>query len=209
MADAQAAKAPPRRRNREASRRALLDAGIALFSQQGYDAATTRAIAAHAGLNEQLITRYFGGKAGLLTAVYAHFLEQRDNDAAYAALPLAGSAGEEIGRFLHWKHEHLHAIASLLQIVLPQLVRDPALAPGFDNGITQRGALILAGRLDALKAMGKVRADADTARVAQLVIWQSLALSFLMRRFAGDRDREILRLIDIFAQEMGAGLAGG
>ncbi|WP_176400429.1 TetR/AcrR family transcriptional regulator [Sphingobium sp. Z007] len=209
MADAQAANAPPRRRDREASRRALLDAGIALFSQQGYDAATTRAIAARAGLNEQLITRYFGGKAGLLAAVYAHLLEQRDNDAAYAALPLADSASEEIGRFLHWKHEHLHAIAALLQIVVPQLVRDPALAPGFDNSITQRGAVILADRLDALKAMGKVRADADTARVAQLVIWQSLALSFLMRRFAGDRDREILLLIDIFAQEMGAGLATG
>ena len=197
MVDVKAVKTPTRRRDREASRRALLDAGIALFSQQGYDAATTRAIAAHAGLNEQLITRYFGGKAGLLSAVYAHFLERRDNDAAYAALPPSGSAQEEIGRFLHW------------QIVLPQLVRDPTLAPGFDNSITQRGAIILAERLDGLKRAGKVRADADTARVAQLVVWQSLSLSFLMRRFAGDRDREILRLIDVFAQEMGAGLATG
>ncbi|HCW62021.1 MULTISPECIES: TetR/AcrR family transcriptional regulator [Sphingobium] len=209
MVDVKAVKTPTRRRDREASRRALLDAGIALFSQQGYDAATTRAIAAHAGLNEQLITRYFGGKAGLLSAVYAHFLERRDNDAAYAALPPSGSAQEEIGRFLHWKHDHLHDIARLLQIVLPQLVRDPTLAPGFDNSITQRGAIILAERLDGLKRAGKVRADADTARVAQLVVWQSLSLSFLMRRFAGDRDREILRLIDVFAQEMGAGLATG
>lgn len=36
-----------------------------LFSEKGYDATTVRAIAAEAGVAPNLVTRYFGGKAGL------------------------------------------------------------------------------------------------------------------------------------------------
>ena len=45
----------PRKRDREASKQAFMQAGLTVFSKLGYDAATTRAIAAEAGLNEQLI----------------------------------------------------------------------------------------------------------------------------------------------------------
>ncbi|WP_169731981.1 TetR/AcrR family transcriptional regulator [Glycomyces arizonensis] len=47
------------------SRRRLLDAALAEFAEKGYAGATVRAIAARAGVNTQLISYYFGGKAGL------------------------------------------------------------------------------------------------------------------------------------------------
>jgi AcrR family transcriptional regulator len=54
-----------------ASRRALLDAGRALFVEVGYERATTREIGERAGVDPALISRYFGGKEGLYLAAIA------------------------------------------------------------------------------------------------------------------------------------------
>jgi AcrR family transcriptional regulator len=54
-----------------ASRRALLDAGRALFVEVGYDRATTREIGDRAAVDPALISRYFGGKEGLYLAAIA------------------------------------------------------------------------------------------------------------------------------------------
>jgi len=60
-----------RRDDSERARRseALIDSATRAFARNGFEAATTRQIAAEAGCSEGLIHRYFGGKAGLLDAV--------------------------------------------------------------------------------------------------------------------------------------------
>ena len=70
----------PRKRDKEASKQALLRAGLDVFSKYGYEASTTKMVAAEAGLNEQLITRYFGGKSGLLLAALAAFIDEEADD---------------------------------------------------------------------------------------------------------------------------------
>ena len=60
-------RAPPRRRDAQATRAALLEAAKAQFAALGYDSATLREIAAVAGADVALIKRYFGGKEGLFT----------------------------------------------------------------------------------------------------------------------------------------------
>jgi AcrR family transcriptional regulator len=60
-------RAPPRRRDAQATRAALLEAAKAQFAALGYDSATLRDIAAGAGADVALIKRYFGGKEGLFT----------------------------------------------------------------------------------------------------------------------------------------------
>jgi AcrR family transcriptional regulator len=58
-----------RTRDRAGKKQALIDAALKLFASKGYDATTTREIAACAGCAEGLIHRYFSGKAGLLPAL--------------------------------------------------------------------------------------------------------------------------------------------
>ncbi|MFE2377594.1 TetR family transcriptional regulator [Streptomyces sp. NPDC059398] len=60
-----------RRRDARGTRRLLLDAAAKLFAERGYEAATVRDIAAHAGVNQALLFRYFGSKQALLTEVMA------------------------------------------------------------------------------------------------------------------------------------------
>lgn len=54
----------------QTSRGRLLAAGKTLFAQSGYEQTSTAAIARSAGSSESQLIRYFGGKAGLLEAIF-------------------------------------------------------------------------------------------------------------------------------------------
>ena len=59
----------------DATREALVLAGIELFAKVGYHAASSRALAEAAGANQALIGYHFGGKQGLYMAVFQHIGE--------------------------------------------------------------------------------------------------------------------------------------
>ncbi len=60
-----------RRRNSVATRAALLAAATAHFARESYDNVSLREIAADAGVDVALVSRYFGGKEELFEAVLA------------------------------------------------------------------------------------------------------------------------------------------
>ncbi len=72
---------PPKLRDAERSKRALLQAGTELFAEKGYSRARLRDIAGRAGVDAALVIRYFGSKHGLYQATL-------DNDDS-SGLPLA------------------------------------------------------------------------------------------------------------------------
>ncbi|RDI61355.1 TetR/AcrR family transcriptional regulator [Nocardia pseudobrasiliensis] len=83
-------------RDAERTRRCLLEAAFDEFSARGFAGARVGDIAARAGVNKQLITYYFGGKAGLYRALQQQWLD-READFADPDLPL----GEVATRYLH------------------------------------------------------------------------------------------------------------
>lgn len=54
----------------QTSRARLLTAGKMLFARLGYEGTATSAIAREAGTSESQLVRYFGGKSGLLEAIF-------------------------------------------------------------------------------------------------------------------------------------------
>src|SRR5438105_14716310 len=52
------------------SRSRLLAAGKSLFAKLGFENVSTAAIAREAGTSESQLVRYFGGKSGLLEAIF-------------------------------------------------------------------------------------------------------------------------------------------
>lgn len=58
-----------RRRDPDRARERLLDAAAEEFGEKGFAGARVKRIAERAGLNQQLISYYFGGKAGLYEAL--------------------------------------------------------------------------------------------------------------------------------------------
>ncbi|MFB4317591.1 TetR family transcriptional regulator [Actinomadura sp. 21ATH] len=67
-----------RKTDAERSRRLLLDAALEEFAAKGYAGARVQDIADRAGVNKQLISYYFGGKAGLYREIGRRWLEREE-----------------------------------------------------------------------------------------------------------------------------------
>ena len=155
----------PRLRDRERTRRALLDAALAEFSEKGFAGARVSAIAARAGVNKQLISYYFGGKRGLRDALVAEWLEA---EAEFARPEL--TLGELVGAYVRSGVEH----RAISRFFLREAVED-ADAGG---GIGEEEVALLRRRQEA----GELPADLDPAFV--LLALQGAASAGLV--FPGD-----------------------
>lgn len=83
-----------RQRDPERTRKLILDAATAEFAAHGYAGARTGAIAAKAGVNQQLLWYYFDGKEGLYQAISERWRE-RERELATPDMPLS----EQIRRY--------------------------------------------------------------------------------------------------------------
>jgi AcrR family transcriptional regulator len=114
-----------RRRDRAGKTKALILAATTLFARQGYEATTTRAIAAYAGCAEGLIHRYFGGKSGLLFNIVNVHLREEKNPASesleYATLE------EEIRHLMDWQLDHVWREREFLRVAFSSAILQPRL----------------------------------------------------------------------------------
>ena len=76
-----------RQRDPERTRQRILDAAAAEFGAHGYAGARIRAIAARAGVNQQLVSYYFEGKEGLYQAMSQQW-QQRQRELAPPGTPM-------------------------------------------------------------------------------------------------------------------------
>ncbi len=135
------------KRDPENTRRVLLAAGAALFSELGYDAVPIEQIAARAGVNKALISYHFGGKRGLYAAILASGFEQiaRRFEAAEAGARDAAAA--------------LHALLQVFGAFyrehpdFPSLFMREVLSTGIDPGVVPHFVAII-GVVRRLAARG-------------------------------------------------------
>jgi AcrR family transcriptional regulator len=100
----------------------LLEAAISLFSEQGYAATGTRAIAARAKCNVALISHYFGSKEGLLREVIVRGIAAvGDELRALHAAPMP--AEERLERLIDYMVDHFDRCCQGMQIVCHELAQ--------------------------------------------------------------------------------------
>ena len=101
-----------RRRDARRTRQRLIEVAGRHFAEHGYDGTSVRAVATEAGVAANLITRYFGGKAGLFAAATTIDLHAR------AALPGPPQAlGDRIARGVVQRWESADAADPLLMMI--------------------------------------------------------------------------------------------
>src|SRR5918997_5983124 len=91
------------------SRDRLLEAAKRLFALQGYEQTATSAIAREAGTSESQLMRYFGGKVGLLDALFNEAWEQ---------------INERVRKVAQQAPNSRAAIIDVLQLITTTLARD-------------------------------------------------------------------------------------
>ena len=187
-----------RRRDKAATKQALLEAAMQVFAARGFDAATTRDVAAKAGANEQLIQRYFGGKAGLLIAILERFGSEEQRCAGTLP-PAQDSVEAEIAGFLSFHLHHGLACRDFLKVALYRAIVDPAVAGEMSRTVAAARIPGLRQRLEA--------PSADLDAVATALSSLSFSLGFIDQVVFGMAPERAAAIAHSMAGIIAAGLA--
>lgn len=182
-----------RRHDAEATRRALLEAGRAVFDEAGYDRATTREIGERAGVDPALIARYFDGKEGLFLAVIAE-LPGED-----AELLVLSDPRVLLGRLVSWWDERGHSPIS-------RALASPVLTPEMRSTVSAVvGGRLLAEQAEELRRRGVP----DPELRAELLV--AIAVGVAMTRSNGALEKlaaapleQVLAVLEPLAEALAA-----
>jgi AcrR family transcriptional regulator len=159
-----------RRRDSDRTREALLNAALTEFADKGFAGARVSEIAERAGVNQQLISYYFGGKDGLYKAILDRWHEQE------AQLTEAGISLEELAwRYLQAGHLQPELQRLFIREMLDQDPGEVAYEPEAED---LRG-------LRARQAAGEIASELDPAFV--LLVLQAAVVAGII--FPGDVKR--------------------
>jgi AcrR family transcriptional regulator len=148
------------------SRERILEAAARVYSKHGFRGATTRLIAAEAGVNEVTLFRTFGSKGALLEAV----LEASDHGDHVDPLPALPVHPES--ELTEWVSAHLEGVRALRPMLIhaiSELDERPEVAD-----FACRGRVDVHARLDEyvskLRQMGHIDPSADTFAAVTMLI---------------------------------------
>ncbi len=183
----------PKRRDRAATRTALLEAARRRFAEQGFDGTGVREIAADAGVDATLIFRYFGSKKDLFAEAVKGEIPEGVGDPDAGPAALAEAMAREVvleDRAGHGGGEHPLLVmlrsagrpevrAALREEVCGRYLAD--LESRFDGGDADLRAELVGALLIGMGVMRSVVAspvlsDAEPDRVAALVVEMVAAL---------------------------------
>jgi TetR/AcrR family transcriptional regulator, fatty acid metabolism regulator protein len=154
---------------REARRRAILQAAIESFAENGFFASRTRAIAERAGVAEGTIYLYFNGKDDLLLTAF------RETVAEYCeSLPgiLASSDSfvERITRFVELQFKKIEANPPLATVLLLESRQSTKFYGGAVRDVLRTYASAIDDLLASGAAEGAIRPDADLSLARRMLI---------------------------------------
>jgi TetR/AcrR family transcriptional regulator len=159
-----------RQRDPERTRKLILDAAAAEFGAHGYAGARIGAIAARAGVNQQLISYYFDGKEGLYQAMSRQWQErQRELSAPGTPMP------EQVRRY---------ALEALRNPDAPRLLAWQGLeytGPSDDPDHAARAAMFAAGIADlrAAQESGALPSYVDPACLLVMLMASAMVTTTL------------------------------
>jgi AcrR family transcriptional regulator len=177
-------------RNPPAKKKALISAATSLFARRGYEAATTREIAARAGCAEGLIHRYFGSKSGLLfDIVKLHVARDR---ATTVERPACATLEAEIRALMDWQIDHLWAEREFLRVAFSCAILQPRLGKLLRKYMPARTGLI-AQRIRGHR-QGRFSDDAEIEELARTLISVSFDFGFIRPAILG-QNREQTKIL--------------
>ncbi|TGK03820.1 TetR/AcrR family transcriptional regulator [Leptospira semungkisensis] len=178
---AAASRRDPKKRDRTATERALMRAGIQVFAEKGYDAATTKDIAKAAGANEALIMRYFGGKKGLLEAILtrtedfdkstSHNEDAEAKDYTHLDEALVESIFEKCSDYRHY--------SDFMKVAVSRIILDPDVSRIIQRKIYTKALPEMIQELERFKKAGQIDSKADLKSVAFGISSLTFALGFM------------------------------
>jgi AcrR family transcriptional regulator len=143
----------------------LLEAALQVYAESGYHGATTRRIAATAGVNEITLFRHFGSKDVLLR-------EALSRCQAQGSVPLPEVPHDPLQELTDWSRSHLLHLrqrAALIRTCLSEFAERPELVTP-EISCPVQATRALAGYIAGLRARGFVAESVDPNAAAALLL---------------------------------------
>lgn len=166
-----------RTRDRAGKQEALVQAALGLFATKGYEATTTREIAASARCAEGLIHRYFKGKAGLLTALIERHFSKEIVDLNRQLKP-GHDLEAEFLQLVLWEVERFWATRDFLKVFIPRAFVDPEVAEKMKRAVISVRAKVILERLEGYQDCLKLPQE-ELEALAQAVGMLGLVFGFM------------------------------
>lgn len=195
-----------RKQNRPARERALVESAVRLFASRGYEATTTREIAAAAGCAEGLIHRYFGGKEGLLLAIVRHRVTQEVSDLA-EKLVSAPSVEHEIVQLVEFELERIWEDREFFRVIIPHALLNSSYGQLLSSVGPMQRAKAISERLRRYPECRSVTKN-ELESVANAISVLAFAFGFLRPVMLGQDLESARGMARTIGEFLGQGLAG-
>lgn len=185
----------------------ILTAATRVYAETGFRGATTRRIAAEAGVNEITLFRHFGSKSALISeAVVAE-----RGGVVVPALPATPVDPE--AELLAWAGAHLELLRgkrSLIRTCMGDFEEHPEMMPPCGSP-TARAAEALALYVENLRAAGLARGDADPRVAAALLIGalfaDAMGRDIMPDLYRSTAEAALAEYVRLFLRGIGAAVA--
>ncbi|MET8840457.1 TetR/AcrR family transcriptional regulator [Streptomyces rubiginosohelvolus] len=175
-------KAPDSSRRSDRSRRAILDAALALVTEVGYRRTTIEGIAARAGVGKQTIYRWWPSKAAVLMDAFLDLAgrsaegagsgEDAPSDEAAQGIPDTGDLVADLKLVLRATVDELNdsVLEAPTRALTAEGIVDAKLGAAFVHKLLDPQLALYVTRLRAAQEAGDVRADVDPRIALELLI---------------------------------------
>ncbi|WP_097944308.1 TetR/AcrR family transcriptional regulator [Streptomyces sp. ms115] len=175
-------KAPDSSRRSDRSRRAILDAALALVTEVGYRRTTIEGIAARAGVGKQTIYRWWPSKAAVLMDAFLDLAgrsaegagsgEDAPSDDVPQGIPDTGDLVADLKLVLRATVDELNdpVLEAPTRALTAEGIVDAKLGAAFVHKLLDPQLALYVTRLRAAQEAGDVRADVDPRIALELLI---------------------------------------
>jgi len=192
----------PKKRDRAESVRKFMQAALEVFSEVGFDAATTKGIAQRAGLNESLIQRYFQSKAGLLEAVIRHFATPQ----LAVPYPAGKNLEEDIFNYLSSEYDRNTQDPAFVRVAFHSVLNNPSFMRSLESKYRMPETLL--SRLKFFQDKNQIKDGVDLKTLAQMISSEAFMFGIMERSILGIGDPEThRRKFKLFARIITQGIA--
>jgi AcrR family transcriptional regulator len=195
-----------RKRDKAASKRALLESAVEVFAQRGYDAATTKEVAQKAGVSEGLIHRYFESKAGLLLSILTLYSEEEQKEGNCPLPELTGNLEQAIRSFLLRESEHARENQDFMRVVVSRSIVDPKVSEHIGKVIHEGKLKELVEQLKTYQMAGKLPASQDLESLAVTLSALGFTFGFMFPVVFGFSKERMERISSVAAHLLASGL---
>jgi AcrR family transcriptional regulator len=180
----------------------LLEAALQAYAESGYHGATTRRIAAVAGVNEITLFRHFGSKDVLLR-------EALRRCQAEGTIPLPETPQDPLQELTDWSRSHLlhlHQRAALIRTCLGEFAERPELVTP-EISCPVQATLALADYLERLKERGLAVESVDSRAAASMLLGalfaDAIGRDLVPEMYAVSTEEAVTQYVALFLRGIG------